>query len=103
MDHINGQVAEYGSQEFENHKSVLTILESAILVNPHGIRRKIELYHRTEGYKPAGSCAIWTKESYGYRFYNSDGTTGGYTGCTYDFIMGKWVNLPLVERQIVAE
>jgi len=62
MSHTPGQIAEYGTQEFNNNQSVYTILESGIYTNSCGIQFKTDLYHRTEGYKNAGSCAIWTSE-----------------------------------------
>ncbi len=100
-----GQIAEYGTPEFENNKSVRTILESAVIVNPHGFQRKIELYHRSEGYKQAGSCATWTLEVWGYTIYNDDdGTTGGQSSTDKDYILNeKWTKLNLIRRQIIGQ
>jgi hypothetical protein len=77
MEHKPGQVAEYGTQEFNKNQSVYTVIEKGKTVNDSGVVRDVELYHRTEGYKPTGSCAIWTLETWGYRIFFSDGTTGG--------------------------
>lgn len=73
-----GKIAEYGSDEFKNNQAIFTILDSGISVNPHGIERKVELYHRSEGYKLAGSCATWGREVWGVKIYFDDGTTGGH-------------------------
>ena len=80
MEHKNGQVAEYGTDEVNNHRSERTVLETGTTTSVHGIQRRMELYHVTAGYKPAGSCAIWTSDSFGVRIYYSDGTTGGICG-----------------------
>jgi len=58
-------------------ESVLTILESkTVKTFPHGIVKTYEFYTRSEGYKIAGSCAIWTQEVFGYRFF-VDGSSHG--------------------------
>ena len=80
MDRKPGQIAEYGTEEFKNNQSVLTILESKTVKSlPHGIVRTYEFYTRSEGYKMAGSCATWTKQVFGYRFF-MDGSSFGSFG-----------------------
>ena len=77
MDRYVGKIAEYGTEEFNNNQAVFTILDSGTTTNPNGITRKMELYHRTQGYKDAGSCATWGNEIWGVKIYFNDGTTGG--------------------------
>ncbi len=81
-EHHVGQIAEYGTEEYNSNKSAYTILEKATYVNPHGIEHPAVLYHRSAGYKPAGSCATYCKEIWGYSiFWESDGTNHGrYSG-----------------------
>ncbi len=70
--------AEYGSPEFNNNRSTDTVLRKGIYTSPHNIQSNIELYHRTQGYTLAGSCARWTNEIWGVKiYYYSEGTTGG--------------------------
>ena len=66
MEHHTGQIAEYGTKEFNDNIAVLTTLEKNNYVNPAGMIFPAELYHRTEGFKPAGSCATWGEEVWGY-------------------------------------
>jgi hypothetical protein len=75
MSHKIGQIAEYGSDEFKNNQSVLTVIESKDYVNDYKLARHVEFYTRTEGYKDAGSCATWTAEVWGFRFF--------IDGCSY--------------------
>lgn len=85
MDRYVGKIAEYGSKEFEENQAVITTLESGISINPHGITRKIELYHMSKGYKMSGSCASWVKETWGVKIYFADdNTTGGQRYLDYD-------------------
>jgi hypothetical protein len=93
MDHYSGQIAEYGTIEFENNKSIYTVLERGVYVNPHGIKNPCELYHRTAGYKIAGSCAIWVKEMWGYKMIYSDGTNGGKMFLDKNEALTAWSNL----------
>lgn len=88
-----GQIAEYGSEEFKNNQSVYTVLEDGVNVNSHGIERKATLYHRSAGYKAAGSCAIWTNEVYGYSIFYDDGTTGGKFSSDADYISEAWTKV----------
>lgn len=84
MNREIGQIAEYGSEEFENNQSVLTILETkTVKTFPHGIIRTFEFYHRSEGYKMSGSCATWTREVWGWRFF-SEGSSFGEFGSDKD-------------------
>lgn len=77
MIYYTGLIAEYGTREFEDNKAVYTILAKGIYTNPHGIEKNCELYHRSEGYHMAGSCAVYGFEVWGYRIYQNDGTTTG--------------------------
>ena len=98
MSHTPGQIAEYGTQEFNNNQSVYTILESGIYTNSCGIQFKTDLYHRTEGYKNAGSCAIWTSEVWGYKIHQLDGTTTGKFSINKDEIINHWKTLTEVKE-----
>ena len=93
MSHTTGQIAEYGTPEFNNNQSIYTILESGIYTNPHGIQFKTDLYHRTEGYKLSGSCATWTNEGWGYKIHQSDGTTTGKFSNNRQEIIDHWKTL----------
>jgi len=77
MEHKIGQIAEYGTKEFNDNQSIYSVIERGLYVNPHGLKYPTEFYHRSEGYKIAGSCATWTKESWGYKIFWNDGTNGG--------------------------
>lgn len=90
MTRESGQIAEYGSSEFQNNQSVFTSLEKGLHINSCNISFECELYHRTEGYKPAGSCAIWTKEVWGYRIFQHDGTITGRMFLTKDEALENW-------------
>jgi hypothetical protein len=100
MTHTPGQIAEYGTSEFKENQSIYTILESGIYTNPHGIQFKTELYHRSEGYKLAGSCAIWTNEVWGYKFFEHDGSTTGKFSSNKEEIINHWQNL--INKSIVT-
>jgi hypothetical protein len=93
MSHTPGQIAEYGTQEFNNNQSIYTILESGIYINPHGIQFKTDLYHKTEGYTPAGSCATWTREIWGYKIHQPDETTTGKFSINRQEIIDHWKTL----------
>ncbi len=90
MTRESGQIAEYGTDEYKNNKSEFTSLEIGIYVNPHNISFKCELYHRTEGYKLAGACAIWSKEIWGYKIFYHDGTNGGKMFLSKDEALENW-------------
>jgi hypothetical protein len=91
-----GQIAEYGTDEFKNNQSIRTVLKIGKYINPHNISFKIELYHRTQGYKPAGSCAIWGNELWGYTLYYDDGTTGGRNTSNKEEIFKRYDELTTV-------
>lgn len=73
----NGQIAEYGSKEFNENRAVYTILDKGIIKSGCGVEFQAELYHRTQGFCIAGSCGVYHNEVWGYRLYFNDGTTGG--------------------------
>jgi hypothetical protein len=98
-----GQIAEYGTPEFQENKSVRTVLEKGKVENGCGVVRDVELYHRSAGFKPSGSCAIYTKEIWGFTIDYSDGTTGGANSTDFDMIKGRWEAMGVYERQIVGE
>lgn len=93
MERTPGQIAEYGTAEFNANKSVYSVLERGTYINPHGLKYPCEFYHRTEGYKPAGSCAIWGLECWGYRIFWNDGTTGGKFFHNQADAMAAWNSL----------
>lgn len=70
---------EYNSEEFKNNQSVLTVLDIGDIINSHGIKFSSEFYYRTAGYKLAGSCAVWTDEVYGYRYFLDGSQHGRYS------------------------
>ena len=91
MDKKQGQIAEYGTPEFENNRSIRTVLEKGIHTNlSTGLQRNAELYHRSPGYKPAGSCAIYTNEVWGYAIYQEDGTITGKNSSNKQEILDRW-------------
>ena len=93
MQRKPGQVAEYGSKEFSENQSIYSVLEKSEYNDPQGLQYPCEFYHRTDGYKPAGSCAIWSDECWGYQIYFDYGTTGGkYSSNKEDMILA-WVKL----------
>ncbi len=100
--HHVGQIAEYGTPEHDNHRSIRTVLENATFVNPHGIQFRAEFYHKTEGYTPAGSCATWTKEVWGYRIYWNDGTSTGKFWSDEAVAQAYWESMSLINRQPVT-
>jgi hypothetical protein len=69
---------EYGSKDFENNQSVFTILEESQFTNSCGIKFDVIFYHRSAGYKLAGSAAIWTDEVWGYQYQMDNSTHGRY-------------------------
>jgi hypothetical protein len=77
MEHTSGQIAEYGTKEFNDNQSIYSVIERGLYINPYGMKFPTEFYHRTEGYKIAGSCAIWTSEVWGYKIFWNDGSTTG--------------------------
>lgn len=92
MEHKNGQIAEYGSEEFKNNQSVLTVIESKDYINDYGLNRHVEFYTRSEGYKDSGSCATWTAEVWGYRFF-IDGCSYGKFGIDKEKIKAEYDKL----------
>jgi len=93
MEHHQGQIAEYGTKEFNDNQSIYTVLDRGLYTNPHGLKYPAELYHRTKGYKIAGSCATWTEEVWGYKIFWNDGTNGGkYSPIKNDILM-LWENV----------
>jgi hypothetical protein len=92
-DRYVGKIAEYGSKEFEENQAKTTILDSGIVINPHGCEWNANLYYRTQGYKIAGSCATWGNEIWGVKIFFGDGTTGGKMFLSYDEALAYWNSL----------
>lgn len=57
------QIAEYGTYP-EHARAVQTVLASAA----GALGRHYELVHMTEGFRPAGSCAVYHAESWRVSF-----------------------------------
>lgn len=78
MQFADHQIGEYGSPEVKDNFATRTVIETGTQVNPHGIERKMEYYHRTAGFWFAGSCATYhANEIWGVTVYHDDGTTHG--------------------------
>jgi hypothetical protein len=93
MEHRINQIAEYATPEFNENRAIYDVLEQGIYTNPHGLKFECELYHRSEGYKPAGSCAIYGFEVWGYKIFWNDGTTGGKFSSNENDIRIAWENV----------
>ena len=87
------QMTEYGTKEYKEHKSVYTQLDEMIWVSPISQSLTMVLYHRTEGYKPAGAAVTWISERWGYSYKYPDGTTSGQSYITEKEALDSWERL----------
>jgi len=83
----------------EENLSILEVLVTSTIVNPHGIQRKVEFYHRTKGMKVAGAGLVPVPDSFGVRIHFSDGTTGGICNASLGKAEEYWYNLNHLEPQ----
>lgn len=84
------KVVEYGSVEYWNNRSHVTILMRDNYVNAHDMKYPCHFYTRNAGYKFAGSAAIWTDEVWGYQIFWPDGTITGKYWAKKDTALEYW-------------